>query len=194
MSAVLEQLRSETRALHEAVESTATMRAVTARPEDASAHGDYLTALAVAVRPLVNALLEHPGATAPRFLPDPDAWRRLDDDLVMLRRPRLASLVHSPPRTDDEGAWGRLYVVRGAEAGVTMLARRRAHADTGHVLPTTFASGIASRRADWPALCAALGELGPRAARRAAEVALADFQYVLASITRWEQRLQAAVD
>lgn len=186
MSAALERLRNETRALHEAVESTATMRAATGRLGDATAHGDYLAALAVAVRPLIHALLDHPGNATPDLLPDRDTWRRLDEDLAALGRPPSASSPLPVRVADDDGAWGRLYVVRGAEAGITLLARQIAKLDAARTLPTTFLSDVAKRRGDWPTLCAALGRLGPDEAQRAADVARGDFDYVLAAISSWE--------
>lgn len=187
MSSVLEHLRHETRALHDAVESTTTMRAATERVGDAIAHGDYLAALALGVWPLVRALLDSPGRTDPSLLPDPGAWARLGADLSALGR-ALPEWGGCPvPTADSEGAWGRLYVVRGAEAGVTVLARQLAKSEKGRALPSTFASHLASRRGEWPALCAALGGLPPSAAQRAADVARGDFQFVLASITAWER-------
>lgn len=192
MNAVLERLREATRVLHDTLESTPTLRAATERPGHPDAHGDYLEAMAVGVWPVVRALLDAPGGADLALLPDPAAWESLKVDLGALGRslPRPDRTV--PPPTRDDGAWGRLYVVRGAEAGVMVMARQLAKADAARTRPSTFASRLAARRAEWPVLCTALGGLSDVAARRAAEVAREDFQFVLSSITAWErERVQA---
>ena len=163
------------------------MLAAAQRPGDREAHGDYLQALAMGVWPLVRALLETPGSTDPTLLPDVSAWDALATDLAALGRPLPAPWRTGPADTDPEGAWGRLYVVRGAEAGVMVLARQIANSPAGQALPSRFASRLASRRGEWPALCSALGRLGDRAARRAAAVAHDDFRFALQTITAWEQ-------
>lgn len=186
MNAVLDQLRSETRALHDALESTPTLRAAMERPTDPKAHGDYLEAMAISVWPLVQALLDSPGTTDASLLPDPSAWESLAADLAALGRPWPRQAPNPPPRADADGAWGRLYVVRGAEAGVMVMARHIAKAGASLSLPSSFASRFAIRRSEWPALCAALGGLSELGAQRAADVARDDFRFALASITAWE--------
>lgn len=185
MNAVLEQLRNQTRALHDTLESTPTLRAAMARLGDPKAHGDYLEAMAIGVWPLVRALLACPGSTDASLRPDASAWKRLEADLAALGRPTHAS-ARTPPPTDADGAWGRLYVVRGAEAGVMVMARHLAKAGASPALPSDFASALTPRRAEWPAVCTALGTLPAMAARRAADVACDDFRFALAAITAWE--------
>lgn len=187
MNAALEALRRETRVLHEALEHTATMRAATLQPEDVTAYGDYLTALAIGVRPLVATLHAAPTEGLRRFLPDADAWACLDADLVALGRD-LPPVGPSPPPalSDEEAAWGRLYVVRGAEAGVAMLARQRTKRFTGPLGPTRFSDGLAKRRGEWPHLCDAIGLLTAENATRAAAAARDDFHFVLATLQAWE--------
>lgn len=185
MNAALEALRHETRALHEAVEQTATMRATTAHPGDAEAYARYLMALAVSVRPLAEALHGAPPAGAEAFLPDLNAWACLDADLRALGHDVPRGRSAAVPRADVAG-WGRLYVVRGAEAGVAVLARQQRTAAGGARLPARFAAALTARRSEWPALCAALGGLSPPAIQRAAIAARDDFGAVLAAILDWE--------
>lgn len=178
MPSGLEALRAATRGLHEAVERTPTMAAMMGARVERTAYIAYLRAIDAAIAPLALQAASRPEAA---FAPPAATWALLGDDLRQLGASR--PVPQAPPPVDgDAGAWGRLYVVRGAEAGLAMLEAMLARDPASAAWPRRFLADARRRRADWPALCRALDGLDPPRIAIAASTAAGDFAFALDAI------------
>lgn len=178
----LEVLRDATRGLHEAVERTPTMAAMMGPGVDRHAYVAYLRAIAAAIAPLARHLAPPPGAVA---APPAATWALLEDDLRRLDATRPPPRT-PPPLEGEAGAWGRLYVVRGAEAGLAMLAAMLERHPAAAAWPRRFLADARARRGDWPGLLRALERLDPALLEAAATGARRDFAFALEAIRSLE--------
>ncbi|SDE01988.1 hypothetical protein [Aquimonas voraii] len=180
MPAGLEALRAATRGLHAAVESTAVMQGMLCSPLSATTYGQYLVALAASIAPLAARLQQTEARPA---LASTEAWACLAQDLGALAVAWPAVVETPPEPAHPDAIWGRIYVVRGAEAGLSIVARQLDRLGGAANLPRRFLDAVLAQRCDWPRICRVLDQLEGPAQRAAVELAVADFRFALAALS-----------
>lgn len=188
MSAGLEALRTATRGLHAAVEGTAVMQRLLGAPLSAASYGQYLVALAAGIAPLAARLQRTPRLPA---LASVDAWDRLRQDLRALSVAWPLAAPTPPVPVHPDAIWGRIYVVRGAEAGLSIVARQLDRHAARLDLPRAFLDAALARRSDWPRICRVLDRLEGPSQSAAVELAVADFRFTLAALSAGAPALEA---
>ena len=183
----LEVLRSATRDLHAAVERTPTMTRIMAAPISMASYIDYLQAVALAIAPLCRSVSIEPPESAKPFAPTDDSTALLHEDLRGLGATILDAAAAPPLRSEAE-FWGRLYVVRGSEAGLSMLEAKLDRDPAAASLPRRFLSNTRLGRPTWPALCRTLDGLDAARVTLAAAAAVRDFNFALQEILAMEAR------
>lgn len=183
----LDVLRLATRDLHAAVERTPTMMQIMAAPISMATYIDYLQAIALAIAPLCRSVSVEPPESAKHFAPAHESTALLHEDLRSLGA-TIFDASTPPPLCSEADFWGRLYVVRGSEAGLSMLEAKLDRDPGAATLPRRFLSNTRRGRPTWPALCRTLDSLDATRARLAAAAAIRDFDFALGEILAMEAR------
>ena len=122
MSSLRDLLRQRTRAAHDALEATATMRAFATGSLTARQYRDYLTRQLQLHAPLEAALSRWVPAGFAELRLRKSEWLRAD--LQTLGGPAIDAPARVPPITSSAQAWGVLYVLEGGTLGLQVVRKR----------------------------------------------------------------------
>jgi heme oxygenase len=179
MPGVVEALREATRGLHIAVEQTGVMARLMCPPLAPDAYLDYLCALQASVAPLARSLLDAPPECR-EFVSD--AWGHLPSDLRESGRPAIAVGGVACLSKCPAAPWGRLYVVRGAESGMVIVARQLQGTPWADRVPRRFLDAVCAGRQEWPRFRKALERVRPATVPATIATAVADFEFALRAL------------
>lgn len=122
MSSLRDLLRQRTRAAHDALEATATMRAFATGSLTARQYRDYLTRQLQLHAPLEAALSRWVPAGFAELRLRKSEWLRAD--LQTLGGPAIDAPARVAPITSSAQAWGVLYVLEGGTLGLQVVRKR----------------------------------------------------------------------